>query len=98
MSNLENASNTELLAKLAGKSAADALVQQYNGLTDLAKASFDEVQLVDGIGKSKAAAIKSAFLLAQRLSHEAYPEPPLLDTPERVADLLREQNRAYTVE
>src|ERR1051326_4218056 len=98
MSNLEHASNAELLAKLAGKPAADALVQQYSGLTDLAQASFDELQSVNGIGKSKAAAIKSAFLLAQRLSREAYPEAPLLDTPERVADFLREQNRTYTVE
>src|SRR5206468_5540169 len=90
--------NAELLAKLTGKSAADALVQQYGGLTDLAQASFDELQLVTGVGKSKAAAIKSAFLLAQRLSRESYAQSPLLDTPERVADLLREQNRAYTVE
>jgi len=98
MQPLEHASNAELLASLAGKPAADALVQQYNGLTDLSKASFDELQSVKGIGQSKAAAIKSAFLLAQRLSREAYPESPVLDTPERVVDLLREQNRAYTVE
>lgn len=98
MQPLEYASNAELLATLAGKPAADALVQQYNGLTDLSKASFDELQCVKGIGQSKAAAIKSAFLLAQRLSREAYPESPVLDVPERVADFLREQNRAYTVE
>jgi DNA repair protein RadC len=36
--------------------------------------------------------------LAQRLSQESYTESPLLDTPERVADLLREPNRVYTVE
>src|SRR5438067_7160937 len=98
MQPLENASNAELLATLAGKPAAEALVQQYNGLTDLAKASFDELQLVNGIGQSKAAAIKSAFLLAQRLSRESYAESPLLDTADRVADMLREQNRVYTVE
>jgi DNA repair protein RadC len=98
MDQLEHVSNAELLSKLAGKSVADALVQQFGGLTDLAQASFDELQLIKGIGKSKAAAIKSAFLLAQRLSRESYREAPLLDTPERVADLLREQNRAYTVE
>jgi len=56
------------------------------------------LQLVKGVGKSRAAAIKSAFLLAQRLSHETVTDPPLLDTPERVADLLRERNRFYTVE
>lgn len=95
---LEHASNAELLATLAGKPAADALVQQYDGLTDLSKASFDELQSVKGIGQSKAAAIKSAFLLAQRLSREAYPESAVMDNPESIAGLLREQNRAYTVE
>ena len=98
MQPLENSSNGELLAKLTGKAGADALIQHYAGLTDLAKASFDELQQVKGIGQSKAAAIKAAFLLAQRLSRESYPESPVLDTPERIAGLLREQNLAYTVE
>lgn len=98
MEQLEHASNIDLLSTLTGKSAAEALLHQYGGLTSLAQASFDELQHVKGIGRSKAAAIKSAFLLAQRLSKEAYPEAPLLDTPERVADLLREDNRLYLVE
>lgn len=98
MEQLDHADNKELLAKLAGNSAAEALMHQYGGMTNLAQASFDELQLVKGIGKSKAAAIKSAFLLAQRLTRESYAESPVLDTPERIADLLREQNRVYTVE
>jgi DNA repair protein RadC len=83
---------------LAGAPVAQVLMDQYGGLTGLAQASFDELQMVKGIGQSKAAAIKSAFLLAQRLTREVGPEPPLLDTPERLADLLREANRVYTVE
>ena len=98
MEQLAHANNVELLSAIAGKSVADALLQHYGGLTNLAQASFDELQLIQGIGKSKAAAIKSAFLLAQRLTTESYAESPLMDTPERVADFLREQNRAYTVE
>lgn len=98
MESFEHASNAELLAKLTGKTAAEALVQQYGALTDLSKASFDELQHIPGIGESKAAAIKSAFLLGQRLSREAYPESPVLDNPEAIAGLLREQNRSYTVE
>ena len=98
MEQLEHVSNAELLSKLTCKTVAEALVQQFSGLTDLAQASFDELQLVKGVGKARAAAIKSAFLLAQRLSRETYREAPLLDTPERVADFLREQNRAYIVE
>jgi DNA repair protein RadC len=98
MEPLEHANNVELIAALAGKPAAEALLKQYGGLTNLAQASFDELQLVKGVGKSTAAAIKSAFLLAQRLARESYAEAPLVDTPERIADLLREQNRPYTVE
>jgi len=98
MGPLEQANNKELLAHLAGPSVAEELVRQYAGLTDLAQATFDELQNIKGIGEAKAAAIKSAFLLAQRLTRESYAESPLLDTPERVADLLREENRVYTVE
>ena len=98
MESLEHANNTELLTTLAGKQAAESLMQHYGGLTNLAQASFNELQLTKGIGKSKAAAIKSAFLLAQRLSRESYATAPLLDTPEQIAGLLREQNRVYTVE
>jgi len=98
MGPLEQANNKELLAHLAGPSVAEELVRQYAGLTDLAQATFDELQNIKGIGEAKAAAIKSAFLLAQRLSRESYAESPVLDTPERVADFLREENRVYTVE
>ncbi len=98
MGPLEQANNQELLSHLAGPVAAAALVNHYGGLTSLAQASLDELCGVKGIGRSRAAAIKAAFLLAQRLSREAYPESPVMDTPDRVADLLREQNRVYTVE
>ena len=47
---------------------------------------------------AKAAALKSAFTLAFKLSQEANAEPPLLDTPDRIAALLREELRLQTVE
>jgi DNA repair protein RadC len=98
MEPLEHANNKKLLSTLAGPSAAQALMEKYSGLTNLAQASFGELQLTKGIGKSKAAAIKSAFLLAQRLSRESYAAAPVLDMPESIANLLRGQNRVYTVE
>jgi len=91
-------SNHDLLSSLAGKPAAEMLLNQYGGLVNLAKASFSELTQVKGIGESKAKAIKSAFLLAQRLAQESLPEAPLLDTPDRVAEVLREEHRLYTVE
>ena len=98
MQSLEQASNVELLTSITGPKPAQLLLQRFGGLSHLAKASLDELQQLKGVGKAKAAAIRSAFLLAQRLSSEAYPEQPLLDTPERVADILREANRLYVVE
>src|ERR1039457_7570323 len=98
MESLEHANNKELLSTLAGAPAAGVLMEKFGGLTSLALASFDELQSVKGIGKSKAAAIKSAFLLAQRLSRETYGVAPILDTPERMAGFLRAPNRLYTVE
>lgn len=98
MDPLEQASNADLLTTLAGKVPADRLLQKFGSLTGIAKASLGELREVKGVGPRKAKSIKSAFLLAQRLSLESYADAPLLDTPEKVADLLREQNRLYPVE
>ena len=98
MQPLEHATTADLLCKIAGTPAAESLMKHYEDLTDLSKASLDELQHVKGIGQSKAAAIKSAFLLAQRLARESFPESPTMDKPELVADFLRESNRPYTVE
>lgn len=95
---LKDAPNSELLSAIAGQPVAKALCERYGTLTSLAQASFDELREVPGIGESKASAIRAAFLLAQRLSRESYAEPPLLDTPDRVADLLREEFRQEPVE
>lgn len=95
---LSEPSNSDLLAAVAGRAAADALLRRYSGLGELANASFDELREVPGIGSSKAAAIRSSFLLAQRLTRECYSESVLLDSPERTADFLREEFRPETVE
>ena len=91
-------SNTDLLAQICGLPSAEVLLSRYGSLTELAKASLDELKAIDGVGEHKALAIKSAFTLASRMSREVLNESPLLDTPERIADLLREENRLYQVE
>ncbi len=95
---LEVSTNEELLGALTGKPAAARLIGRFGGLTNLAQASFADLQEVPGVGPSKAAAIRSAFLLAQRLSQESHTEPPVVDCPERVAGLLREEYRSANVE
>jgi DNA repair protein RadC len=98
--------NAELIAILLrtgmkGVSAiqiAEQLLQKFSSLDGLARASLKELSQVKGIGRDKAIALKSAFTLAQRMAKEMRGEAPMLDTPERIAELLREENRFYEVE
>lgn len=77
---------------------AQELIRKFGTLGALARASIDELRQVRGVGRDKAIALKSAFTLAQRMVRELHDELPLLDTPDRIAALLRESNRETTVE
>lgn len=98
--------NAELIAILLrtgmkGLSAvtiADHLLQRFPTLAELAKAPVDELRKVKGVGRDKAIALKAAFTLAQRMAGELQREAPLLDTPDQVANLLREECRLLEVE
>ena len=99
-------SHEELLAILlragtAGVSALDAgrqLVRQFGSLQRLASAEPGELSAVRGVGRDKAVTLAAAFELARRMAREVQGEAPLLDTPERVAALLREELRLERVE
>jgi DNA repair protein RadC len=98
--------NAELVAILLrtgmkGVSAiqiAEQLIQKFVTLENLAKASLDDIRKTKGIGRDKAIALKSAFTLARRMAQELQRDMPLLDNPNTIADLLREDNRMYEVE
>lgn len=98
--------NSELIAILLrtgtkGASAihvAEQVLQKFNSLDTLSRAAIADLCQVKGIGRDKAIALKSALTLARRMAEEIHQEPPTLDNPERIADLLREKNRSYTVE
>ena len=98
--------NAELIAILLrmgtkGRSAiqvADELLLRFGSLDQLARASLTELQKTKGIGRDKAIALKSAFTLAQRMALELRQESPVLESPESIANLLREENRLYEVE
>jgi DNA repair protein RadC len=100
---LRNADLIAILLRtgLKGVSAiqvAEQLLSRFETLDRLARATLEELQETKGIGRDKAIALKSAFTLAQRMAKEIHGDSPLLDSPERVADLLREENRFYHVE
>src|ERR1700757_2726623 len=98
--------NSELIAillrtGLKGMSAiqvAEQLLQKFGRLENLAKASIEDLQQVKGIGRDKAVTLVAAFTLARKMAKELRSDGPTLDNPETIADLLREENRTYTVE
>jgi DNA repair protein RadC len=102
----EALSPNELIAILLrtgtrGSSALDIaqrLLAHFQPLDRLARASVDELRAIRGVGRDKAVTLKAAFSLARLLAAQLQSESPPLDTPERVADLLREENRFYDVE
>ena len=102
----ESLKPSELLAILLrtgskGVSAVDLgerLIERFNTLDQLARAPLAELQKIKGIGRDKAIALKAAFTLAQRLATELRRESPVLDRPELIADLLREEARTQNVE
>ncbi|MBI1841189.1 MAG: DNA repair protein RadC [Verrucomicrobia bacterium] len=77
---------------------AEELIRRHPSLHELAAARLEEIQKVRGIGPDKAIALQAAFTLARRMADEIRREAPLLNTPEAVADLLREGARGLTVE
>jgi DNA repair protein RadC len=98
--------NSELIAillrtGLKGTSAiqvAEQLLHRFGTLDTLSRATLADLCKVKGIGRDKAIALKSAFTLARRMAAELKPEGTVLDNPEAIADLLREENRTYEVE
>lgn len=97
--------NAELIAILLrtgvrGASAvviAEVLLQRFGTLESLARATVDELR-TRGVGRDKAIALKAAFTLAARMAEELRRESPVLDTPEAIAALLRDEAAGWNVE
>lgn len=77
---------------------AEQLLSRYPSLDELARAPLGELSKTKGIGRDKAIALKSAFTLAQRMAREIRAEMPVVETPEQVANLLREEYRQVEIE
>ena len=74
------------------------LLKKFGTLNALAGASLEDLRSIKGVGRDKAVTLLAAFALAKRMVAELSGEAPLLDTPERVAELLREELRHATAE
>ena len=74
------------------------LIQKFGTLQALARASVDDLRSVRGIGRDKAVTLVAAFALARTMAKDLQRESPVLDNPEAIVRLLREQNLARGVE
>src|SRR5436190_11917009 len=74
------------------------VIGKFGSLRGLAQASVDDLKTIKGIGPDKGATLVAAFALAKRMADEMRSEAPLLDTPEAVANLMREDARLRRVE
>ncbi|HOC55240.1 MAG TPA: DNA repair protein RadC [Verrucomicrobiota bacterium] len=86
---------------LKGRNAVEIgkeLLARHGSLHALARASLEDLQQVKGIGRDKAVTLAAAFTLARKMAEELRSESPLLDTPEAVAALMREDVRLRNVE
>ena len=98
--------DSELIAILLrtgmkGRSAiqiGEQMLQKFGSFERLASAPLEEIRQVKGVGRDKAIALKAAFTLAKRMAEALRRESPVLDSPDRIADLLREDNRGLDVE
>jgi len=78
--------------------AQNVLKKYDQSLNALALATVDELRLVNGIGRDKAATLVAAFALARRMEQERRGESPVLDNPATVVGFMRETNRLLNVE
>ena len=84
-------SSAELLDLLVGTSELDigrALLARFESLRGVSRADVIELTSVPGIGEARAARIKAAFELSQRLSTEPIEERPTVKAPADAANLL----------
>jgi DNA repair protein RadC len=74
------------------------VVNRYRTLDALARASWQDLAKEPGIGPDKAVTLVAAFSLARRLVEEVRADSPVLDNPEAVANLIREDARLRNAE
>ncbi len=99
-------STAELLAVLLrvgvrGENAiqlGQRLLQDFNGLSGLQRASYAELKSQHGVGDAKAAQIKAAIDLGRRLTAQTPEDKPIIHSPEDAADLVQYEMSALEQE
>ncbi len=68
---------------------AQRLLREFGSLRTLAEASIEQLAKVRGIGQAKAVQLKASVELAKRVSRPPDGQPPLVETADDAAKLLR---------
>ena len=96
---LATAELLSLILRTGGTDLGTAIVARYPTLDLLIRATADDLRSIPGMGPANVAALRCALSLPRRLTREHYAnESPVLDNPGSIAEMLREENRGYTVE
>jgi DNA repair protein RadC len=90
--------NIDLIAALTNPDVAKVICTRYAYLREIQTAPIEELLRIPGMGPAMARRLQAALELAARLTRETMGERPMLDTPDKVADLLREDARPYLTE
>lgn len=77
---------------------AETVLSHFGGLRPLSRATLEEIQQVNGIGKVKAIEIKSALELGTRLAHFTENKRPRITSSQDVVDLLMLRYKDYECE
>jgi DNA repair protein RadC len=74
------------------------LLQTFQGLPGLHRASFSELKAQHGLGPAKTCQIKAAIELGNRLAAQSPEDTPIIHSPDDAADLLRYEMSALEQE
>ncbi|MBM3862290.1 MAG: JAB domain-containing protein [Verrucomicrobia bacterium] len=69
------------------------LIKQFRTLDALARASWEEIAKVKGVGQTKAIQLKAAFTLARHLREHTHERQTIITAPADAAELVREEMR-----
>ena len=102
----QSLSSAELLAILLrvgvqGENAVQVgarLLQKFEGLAGLQRASYEDILRQHGVGEAKSAQIKAAVELGRRLAVESPEERPKINSPEDAANLVKYEMSALEQE
>lgn len=77
---------------------AEQLYSKFGSLRGLVEARLNELTQIKGIGRDKAITLKAAFTLAKRMSEEVRREQPLLNSPDKIVEVIKDEFVDCTVE